>query len=723
MAIMHTDTRTVQRVGVANEHAFTIKASAKAFGVLTSNLYSDKPLAIVRELCTNAYDSHVAAGKADVPFEVILPTRLNSTLTIKDFGLGLDHDGVINIYTKFFESTKTESNDFVGQLGLGSKAPFSMFKTFNVEARKDGVKRIYTAYTNEDGIPTIAQMGETMTDEPNGLTISMHVKADDAEKFVNAAKRALMYFNPKPLVNGVSEFSTYTVKHGLSGSNWKVRESDYWARMNGPYVVQGFVVYPIDGAIIQEHSKSAAVRTIAGLNIDFWMPIGSVDVAPSREALSYDKTTIANVIAAFEAAAAEMRSVIQAEFDKCKTAYEAGCLLHKHQHDGAYEMRQLFNSMHADQPFTWNGKTITYKYELDVKKIRSTTIVHASSTGRKLAYNSRYEPTDVDVKREVQLTSRQALIIDDVHRGTGDVLQQFLRARGDLSSVLVLRATKKSEHDEKEIKRIVKMLGDAPVQRVSELPYKPTVAKGAKGREAAQRLKFTGFKKSTSRWGSDLNRKFSRLTWQVEDVDLSKGGFYLPLERFAIVWNGGEMNHIDEIMSAAKVLGLVTDADLEKTYGFNEKEISKAGKNWVNFFDHIVAQFKALKAEDKIAHVNAARSINDHMESFNRGLGRRWSIVEPKLVDGAFKTFVNKVRAMNDQALKVQNAEVFDTFVRRMGLATDIDAKTAKARNALQAEWYALLKSHGILSIIDWYKVDDSTMQMVVDYINLVNAQ
>ena len=172
-----TETRNVLRGNLQNEHNFTIKASAKAFNILSSNLYSDKALAIVRELCCNAYDSHVAAGCADRPIELILPTRLNPQLVIKDFGTGLDHEQMLSIYTKFFESTKTESNDFVGQLGLGSKSPFSMFKSFTVEARKNGVRRTYTAFLNEEGIPTIAQMGEVAEDCENGVTVSMHVQA------------------------------------------------------------------------------------------------------------------------------------------------------------------------------------------------------------------------------------------------------------------------------------------------------------------------------------------------------------------------------------------------------------------------------------------------------------------------------------------------------------------------------------------------------------------
>lgn len=725
MAIMHTTARNVQRGGITNEHTFTIKANAKSFQILTNALYSDKPLAIVRELCCNAYDSHVAAGCADRPIEIILPTRLNPQLVIKDFGTGLDHEQMLSIYTKFFESTKTESNDFVGQLGLGSKSPFSMFKSFTVEARKNGIRRTYTAFLNEEGIPTIAQMGEVAEQCENGVTVSMHVKPEDHDKFANAAKRALMYFDPKPIVSGSTNFSTFTVKHGIGGNGWKVRESEYWARMSGPFVVQGFVVYPIDGSLIKEAGLSAAAAVIAEMNIDFWMPIGSVDVAPSREALSYDKRTVANIVAQFEAAAKEMRAVIEADFASAKTMYEAGCKLHKYVHTGDHAMRRLFSGMHADKAFTWNGKAITYMYVLDVLKIKSTVITRASSTGRKLQYSSRYEPTTIDVKREIKLDDSVAVIIDDLHKGSSDIVKQFLDNAKTTSTVVVLKAVKKADHDEKEIKQILKMLGDAPAKRVSELPYKPTAAvRKTGGRQKGERLQFTGFKTS-GRYG-ELNRTFSRLTWQTVEVDLSKGGFYIPIERFTAVHNGKPMLHLDVILNAATTLGLITDADKEKTFGFNAKEIEalNGDKKWINIFDHLQTKFAASGIVQRAVDANAVQLLNNEMSEFNKVFTPLvWKRIEGDLVDGKFKTFVNKARSLTAQN-QLGSIDTINTFVSHFDAKINVRDLSATAAQKLIAEWKDVLDQHGMLKLVNWWSVDkDPSIEMVVQYINTVAAK
>jgi len=140
---------------VAEIGEFRIRNSAKAFGILSSSLYANKIRAIIRELSCNAYDSHVAAGNLTTPFDMHLPNQLEPWFSIRDYGVGLTHKQVVDIYTTYFESTKTGSNDFVGALGLGSKTPFSYTDNFTVTAVKDGVRGVYSAFINEAGIPAL----------------------------------------------------------------------------------------------------------------------------------------------------------------------------------------------------------------------------------------------------------------------------------------------------------------------------------------------------------------------------------------------------------------------------------------------------------------------------------------------------------------------------------------------------------------------------------------
>ena len=124
---------------------FKLKADPKAFNILSDKIYTNKVKAVIREISTNAYDAHVAAGN-DEPFDVHLPTDLEPWFSVRDYGTGLSHEDCMEIYTTYFHSTKTDSNDYVGALGLGSKSPYSIADSFTVTSWFNGEKRVYSAY-------------------------------------------------------------------------------------------------------------------------------------------------------------------------------------------------------------------------------------------------------------------------------------------------------------------------------------------------------------------------------------------------------------------------------------------------------------------------------------------------------------------------------------------------------------------------------------------------
>ena len=124
MKVIAKTSDTVDRVGELSEQSFKIKASPKAFKILSQGIYTDNITPAIRELATNAWDAHVAIGNVETPFEVHLPTVIEPWFSIRDFGVGMNEAEIEKIYTTYFESTKTESNDYVGCLGLGSNLHF-----------------------------------------------------------------------------------------------------------------------------------------------------------------------------------------------------------------------------------------------------------------------------------------------------------------------------------------------------------------------------------------------------------------------------------------------------------------------------------------------------------------------------------------------------------------------------------------------------------------------
>ena len=269
---------------------FRIRNSAKAFNILSSGLYANKIKAIIRELSCNAVDSHVAAGKVDVPFDVHLPNALSPHFAIRDYGTGLSHEQVTQIYTTYFESTKTNSNEFIGALGLGSKSPFSYTDNFTVTAIKDGIKGIYSAFINAEGVPSIALMMTEQTDEQSGVEIKFSVNDRyDFHKFKEEAESVYKYFKLRPNVEGATlniRDRDYETKDLLPGVS-VLKISGYRERS---VALMGNIAYPIEVPNADTALGEYASMLNCALEIEFG--IGEVDFQASREGLSYIPQTI-----------------------------------------------------------------------------------------------------------------------------------------------------------------------------------------------------------------------------------------------------------------------------------------------------------------------------------------------------------------------------------------------------------------------------------------------
>lgn len=262
-------------------------AAAHLMNVLT-DLYSDPELAVLREYSTNAFDAHTEAGQKR-PIEVELPAPLRPMLIVRDFGIGLDAEGIRSIYSQYGASTKRESNAMSGVLGLGCKSALTYTDQFTVVACKDGTKTTVSVSRDEDGGGTMKVLSTDPTDQPNGVEIT--IPAQRSNRFDELARDFFRFWKPGTvLVNGkqpdpISEWGgvkiTDTIRafkpmyrgYGSDGKGEGMAES---------WIVMGNVAYEAD---FTDAGLNRNVKLVAEV------PIGSVNFAPSREALTDTKRT------------------------------------------------------------------------------------------------------------------------------------------------------------------------------------------------------------------------------------------------------------------------------------------------------------------------------------------------------------------------------------------------------------------------------------------------
>lgn len=291
--IITTEKETILGNG-SKSKAFSITASPKVFKILSSDLYTNKIRAVVRELITNMIDAHALNGNPE-KFIIQVPGRLDPRFVCRDFGPGMSDfdiqgdDNSPGLYNSYFSSSKAESNDFIGGFGLGSKSPFSYTDTFSITSYHKGEIRGYVAYMDGDGPqikPTfVKEMGP---DDKTGIEIVVPVEEKDFRNFAYEVSYIMRPFKDLAIINGLDREIDYFPDFD---DYYGVNPERYWPDRRGLYAIYGGIVYPIDGVIRDRNWLS--IRNEVNY-IKF--PMGSLDIAPSREALSLDDRTRKNII-------------------------------------------------------------------------------------------------------------------------------------------------------------------------------------------------------------------------------------------------------------------------------------------------------------------------------------------------------------------------------------------------------------------------------------------
>lgn len=270
-AVVHQDGETQESIGMSLD----LDSAQILMQMLSKNLYSDDVGSTVRECASNALDSHRRAG-VDKPIVVALkPSDSNSwEFSVEDFGIGLDADDVKNIISKYGKSTKRNSANELGMMGLGFKAPLAYCSSFYFVCRKNGVERKYMMYEGED-VNTIDLLYETPTDKPNGVKVIVPVNRYDRSNFINKIREQLAYFeNVYFDVEGID--NNFTIHRG---------EHFQWSPLSGDHklhICLDNVYYPIDFGKLD-------ISTIGfPVGLRFSLTDG-IFPTPNRESIRYTK--------------------------------------------------------------------------------------------------------------------------------------------------------------------------------------------------------------------------------------------------------------------------------------------------------------------------------------------------------------------------------------------------------------------------------------------------
>lgn len=305
-----------------------ISATADFFHNLSDTLYTDKPLAVAREVMCNGWDAHTANNEPNKP---IIITREGTQFSFKDFGLGIPHEDFLDIYGTYGLSTKVQDENQTGGFGLGCKSPFALVDVFTVTSINDEIKTIYAINKNsvEEGKPGITLLTSLPSEEPSGITVTFDLNDNITANLLDEAIE-LVAKNSKQkcdyIVDGI---------YSINSKNSKQIKLNYYDELQilpdseDNHILKvryGNVIYPVEVHLpsvdnIEEYidtdplaySLSKLIYLIHELSnrnvsinrgtchsmfLNFFLDASpnSISVVPSREALSMSKKTIKHLV-------------------------------------------------------------------------------------------------------------------------------------------------------------------------------------------------------------------------------------------------------------------------------------------------------------------------------------------------------------------------------------------------------------------------------------------
>lgn len=685
--------REVHTEGVLESNAFTIKANGKAFKVLIDGLYSDKVRSIIRELWSNAFDSHIEAGKGDLPFDCQLPTIWEPYFRVRDYGVSLTHEGVMRLYTTVFESSKEGTNTQVGKLGLGSKSPFAYTDTFTVTAWLNGEKRVYSAYIGSDSVPMIALLGTEPSDEPQGLEVAFPVKSSDINTFHTAADRVALGFDILPNTFDV-KLDPPVSEARYSGAGWKLCDSDEGM---SALAKQGCVVYPIDPNAVVGATEHQRAFLHSPLFIDF--AIGELEIAASREGLGYDAATCANILRAVDRISVELMQQLEEQFSHLNTYWEA-CEFYSQLVTGYGIPKPVLKVL---EKMRFRGRELADKWYISDKDVRKIESVVANGKRRRNSGgwdgNTQFYVNPRDSLVYFQDTSKKITCIKER-------LKYHYQSLGSSRHLIIVRG----EPGSMDLKRTWVSLGRPPkFYHVADLPLPP------RQKKVRQTLRVKRFCPS------------SYHNWKETDIDPADGGIYVPLSRNVAQRIIGEQtedkpNHqVETTIATLKSLGVLPDDVAVYGIPATLRRLQKQS-NWRCLWDIAAATMEVAFDAAAIARHNALRKFLSelhYMEIGSMCLHWREGGLVPEHIGPAY-VLLRDYSAIAIEADELAHHQHYAKLVPILS-EFEIDTPAAGTDLDLSQQIDDVLAAYPMLDLALNVSVNEDRAKTLLDYVNLID--
>jgi hypothetical protein len=613
---------------------------------LLRNNYSNTRLAVVREVSANALDANLEAGSTR-PIEIKLPTTMNPTFSVRDFGGGLSQDEVFHLYSKYGKSTKRTSNNYIGAFGIGKFAPLSYGDNFTCVSYNGGKKTSYNIFVDESDDTKIVKLHEEPSTEPSGLSIEVAIADDDKDEFREVVQKFFQFFSDDEMPKFLGVEDNFIVKREkvLESNNdsWFVLGEEgtrnYYSR-NESHVIMGRVAYPLDSTAIKvenfvNNSDSSTQNILNHLlsmeGFYLRVPLGSVKLHHSREALEYNKSTQKKIVSSLLVAVKEIQEIAKEKLADSPDLWEAKRNYAKIVNALPYGLRNIF-----DNAFEWNGIKITSShFDRNYQLADDLIITHSwreNDSDARNGFKVRSQKTNRAMCQDNYL-----FLLQDLESSHGNNLRirTLMNEDDSLEGVYIIHAKTHSAQSELDNEWQLGKVDKKHIRYTSnvdkEKPNRSGVRK-ANGSRANIPLfilkQDKGHSYRNADYWEDVKENLDDITESDKSID---GKFlYIPIKNYKP--SGAKEWDLDNVYNKTKQINQFLSKDDKKItlFGVRAGDVKKLDKEtWVNFEEFYVDFGKKLlkKNMDKANDVHAYQTIKEiifkdsEMNEFGRNLG------------------------------------------------------------------------------------------------------
>lgn len=500
----------------------TIAMDATLFQMLRDQ-YENLPKAVVRETLSNVVDAYVMENEdtwetlaASNPPRITTPNYENPNLVIQDFGIGMSKEFVFTVYNAFNSSTKRESKVAIGARGLGAKVTGAYTPQTLLETVFEGVRNFFVLTDNTEGIPCYTWVGAEETTDKSGTKITIPCKSGDFSEFEDSIAEFMVLSPIDFIVDGnlCKKLEMPEISGTYKGLKWwKLASTDDSPGYYSSYDTKTTIAV---GPVLYTLSTDS---TLAGLSrsFRFQIPVGSVDLTPSRDAIAQTTRTseaLHDFWTGLPASLIADADVLLQE--KYKTAWE---WVEAMQGESSYLLKYI----------TYQGKTLQEWYHVKMHDLKSTI----ADDLQIVMYNANLNSvSQQSCNIDCHIRPDCKIYFNDVKSGGISRVKEVLRP-DRYSSAAVINCTSAKTPFEQAVfvQAVSEALGSRPILLTSTLPKKEK-----KTKEAASDYVFTSYTNGVRH--------------TMYEADIPEGSSYVLTER-------GQLGHKNSsITSLTKRLAL-----------------------------------------------------------------------------------------------------------------------------------------------------------------------